>query len=111
MLEVNDPALHWGCFQRCVTLGKPMFLDKPLADTLENGRRICDLLTDTPMSVTQIAMHVGYNALSNSSRMFRRCRNTSPYRFRLTYHPSSVTNSRSTITSQRNDHEGQSANP
>lgn len=40
MLEVNDPALHWEYFKPVAELGLPVFLDKPLADNLDNGRRI-----------------------------------------------------------------------
>jgi predicted dehydrogenase len=40
MLEINDPACHLDYFGRCAGLGKPIFLDKPLADTLAAGRRI-----------------------------------------------------------------------
>ncbi len=40
MLEINDPVLHLDYFRRCAGLGKPVFLDKPLADTLANGDQI-----------------------------------------------------------------------
>jgi hypothetical protein len=40
LIEINDPAFHLEYFTRCAELGKPMFLDKPLADTIENGRKI-----------------------------------------------------------------------
>ncbi len=40
MLEINDPSLHLEYVKRCADLGKPIFLDKPLADNLENGREI-----------------------------------------------------------------------
>ena len=40
MLEINDPAHHLDYFQRCAALGKPLFLDKPLADTFRNGELI-----------------------------------------------------------------------
>lgn len=43
MIEINDPAPHLDYFQRCVTLGKPVFLDKPLADNIAHGRRIVEL--------------------------------------------------------------------
>ena len=43
MIEINDPALHLEYFERCVTLRKPIFLDKPLADTYENGKKIIEL--------------------------------------------------------------------
>jgi predicted dehydrogenase len=37
MLEINDPALHLEYFTKCVDLSKPIFIDKPLADTIENA--------------------------------------------------------------------------
>lgn len=40
MLEINDPAFHLEYFKRCATLGKRLFIDKPLADTAANGREI-----------------------------------------------------------------------
>lgn len=43
MLEINDPSLHLPYFKRTAGLGKPMFLDKPLADHAENGIRIVEL--------------------------------------------------------------------
>ena len=43
MLEINDPAAHLDYFERCAGLGKPIFVDKPLADTLANGRRIAEI--------------------------------------------------------------------
>lgn len=39
-LELNDPAMHLDYFRRCAPLGKPIFLDKPFADTLANARAI-----------------------------------------------------------------------
>ncbi len=42
MIEINDPALHVEYFDRCARLGKPLFLDKPLADTVAAGRRILE---------------------------------------------------------------------
>ena len=43
LLEINDASFHLPYFQKCVELGKPIFLDKPYADTLENARTIHDL--------------------------------------------------------------------
>ncbi len=43
MVEINDPSYHLEYFTRCVALGKRVFLDKPLADTIANGRKIADL--------------------------------------------------------------------
>ncbi len=43
MIEINDPAYHLEYFKKCAQLGKSIFLDKPLADTTENGAVICKL--------------------------------------------------------------------
>lgn len=43
MITINEPALHLKYVELCSGLGKPVFLDKPLADTYENGRRICNI--------------------------------------------------------------------
>ncbi len=40
MLEINDPAYHLEYFEKCSKLGKPIFLDKPFADTLDNTAKI-----------------------------------------------------------------------
>ena len=42
MIEINDPAYHLEYFTRCAELGRPIFLDKPLADTIANGQKIVD---------------------------------------------------------------------
>ena len=39
-IEINDPTLHLEYFRKCAPLGKPIFLDKPFADTLENAAEI-----------------------------------------------------------------------
>ncbi len=43
MLTINDPAFHLEYFTKCASLGKPIFMDKPLADTLANGKAISAL--------------------------------------------------------------------
>ena len=43
MLEINDPSLHLEYFEKCAALGKPLFLDKPFADTIENTRKIIEI--------------------------------------------------------------------
>ena len=43
MLEINDPALHLEYFEKCATLGKPVFLDKPFADNWENTLKIVNI--------------------------------------------------------------------
>ncbi|NMA95015.1 MAG: Gfo/Idh/MocA family oxidoreductase [Clostridiales bacterium] len=51
MLEINDPAYHLEYFKKCVDLGKPIFLDKPLADNYENGKKIFDLAKENDVRV------------------------------------------------------------
>jgi predicted dehydrogenase len=43
MLEINDPAYHLEYFEKAAKLGKPIFLDKPMADTYQSGKAIYDL--------------------------------------------------------------------
>ena len=43
MIEINDPAKHLEYFEKCAGLGKPIFLDKPFADTLDNAVRIMQI--------------------------------------------------------------------
>lgn len=45
MIEINDPALHLEYFRKVVELAPnlPMFLDKPMACDLEQGRQIVEL--------------------------------------------------------------------
>ncbi len=40
LLEINDPSLHLEYFRRAAGLGKPVFLDKPFADTLDHSLEI-----------------------------------------------------------------------
>lgn len=40
LIEINDASRHLEYFEKCAPLGKPIFLDKPFADTLENARKI-----------------------------------------------------------------------
>lgn len=42
-LEINDPALHLAYFEQVVGLGLPVFIDKPLAANVAEGRRIREL--------------------------------------------------------------------
>jgi predicted dehydrogenase len=42
-VEINDAAYHLEYFTKVAELGKPFFLDKPLADTIDNGRKICSI--------------------------------------------------------------------
>ena len=40
IIAINDPSLHLEYFEKCAPLGKPIFLDKPVADTVANARKI-----------------------------------------------------------------------
>lgn len=43
MIEINDGSYHLEYFRRLAACGKPVFLDKPLAGSLEDGREIVKL--------------------------------------------------------------------
>ncbi len=43
LIEINDPAYHLEYFEKCAELGKPIFLDKPFADTAANAERIIEI--------------------------------------------------------------------
>ena len=51
MLEINDPAYHVESFQKAAALGKPIYLDKPLADTIANGKKIAALAKSKGLKV------------------------------------------------------------
>ncbi|MCX6993081.1 MAG: Gfo/Idh/MocA family oxidoreductase [Kiritimatiellaeota bacterium] len=46
MLEINDGAYHLDYFKKVAALGKPVFLDKPLAASLDDGRAIIRLMRE-----------------------------------------------------------------
>ena len=46
MMCINDPSLHLDYFKKIAGLGKPIFLDKPLADTTANAKAIIDHAAD-----------------------------------------------------------------
>ena len=43
LIEINDPSFHLEYFERCAALGKPVFLDKPFADTFANAMKIMEI--------------------------------------------------------------------
>lgn len=51
MLEINDPAYHLEYFKKCIGLNKPIYLDKPMADSYENGKKIYDLAKKNSLKV------------------------------------------------------------
>ena len=59
MLEINDASYHLEYFKKCAGLGKPIFLDKPLADNIENG-----------LEIVRLAKKNKVNAISASSLRF-----------------------------------------
>lgn len=51
IIAINDPIPHLAYFKKCVDLGKPIFIDKPLANTLANGVAIQKLAASTEARV------------------------------------------------------------
>jgi len=51
MLEINDPAYHLEYFAKCAKLGKPIFLDKPMADNTANAKKIYQIAKDNGLKV------------------------------------------------------------
>ncbi len=46
MIEINDPAFHLEYMKKCADLGKAIFLDKPLADNIDNGFEIAKIVRE-----------------------------------------------------------------
>ncbi len=51
LLEINDPALHLEYFEKAAELGLPVFIDKPLADSFDNGKKIVKMARDKNIPV------------------------------------------------------------
>jgi predicted dehydrogenase len=51
MLEINDPAYHVEYFKKVMNLGKPIYLDKPMADNFSSGKIIYDLAKENNVRV------------------------------------------------------------
>ena len=43
MLEINDPAFHLEYFEKCAALGKPIYLDKPVAGNVADTKKIYEI--------------------------------------------------------------------
>jgi predicted dehydrogenase len=46
ILCINDPSLHLDYFRQIAGLGKPIFVDKPLADTAANAKQILEAASE-----------------------------------------------------------------
>ena len=42
IMTINDPSKHPEFFEKCASLGKPVFINKPFADTLENALKMIE---------------------------------------------------------------------
>jgi len=51
LLEINDPGLHLEYFQKIVHIGKPIFVDKPPADTVANAQEIGKLAKEKKVRI------------------------------------------------------------
>lgn len=51
LIEINDPEPHLKYFKKVLKLGKPIFLDKPLADNIQNGKEIVRLAHENNIRV------------------------------------------------------------
>jgi predicted dehydrogenase len=67
MLEINDPSYHLEYFKKCMSLGKPIYLDKPMADTYENGKKIFELAKENNLKV------LSASALRYSNNLVQAC--------------------------------------
>lgn len=51
MIEINDPSTHLEYFEACAGLGKPIFIDKPLAESAASARAIAKVAVDKGVRV------------------------------------------------------------
>jgi predicted dehydrogenase len=51
MIEINDPAFHIEYFEKCADLGLPIFLDKPMADNIENGIKMYNIAKEKNIKI------------------------------------------------------------
>jgi hypothetical protein len=61
MLTINDPAAHLRWFEQVARLGKPIFIDKPMAGSIKDATAIRDLARDA-----------GTRAVANSNMRYAR---------------------------------------
>jgi predicted dehydrogenase len=51
MLTINDPSRHLEYFEACADLGKPIFIDKPLAESVASARTIARIAKEKRVRV------------------------------------------------------------
>lgn len=84
MVEINDPALHLDYMRRVAGLGKPVFLDKPLAASVAEGEAILRLVREagipfwsaSSLRFTEEVAELA--ALSGSAEPLLRCHISAP---------------------------------
>ncbi|HBC89513.1 MAG TPA: hypothetical protein DCZ94_21460 [Lentisphaeria bacterium] len=70
MIEINDPSHHLEYFKKCVALEKPIFLDKPLADNIENGLEIVRLAKENKVNaISASPLRFDANLIKTCSEM------------------------------------------
>lgn len=66
MVEINDASFHLQYMEKVVALGRPVFLDKPLAATLAEGRRIAQMVRAAGIpfwSASSLRFDAGFGAV------------------------------------------------
>jgi hypothetical protein len=91
MIEINDPSLHLEYFKKCAGLGKPLFLDKPLADNFKNGKEIYDIVKEKKLKVFSAS------SLRFSSELIKACNYMPSPMFSSFYGPLGIAPSGSSI--------------
>jgi predicted dehydrogenase len=79
MLEINDPAYHLDYFKKVAHLKKPIFLDKPMCDTLPNARAILQLASKYKTRVFSASSVPFCNEVSAVKKLFSKIENAIVY--------------------------------
>lgn len=80
-MTINDPAYHLEYFRKCVALSKPIFVDKPFADNIENGRIMAQLAAEKNVKV------VSSSSLRYAPALLEACKAMPEPLFVTTYGP------------------------
>lgn len=81
LLEINDPAYHLEYFKKCAELGKPIFVDKPLADNIANGKLMVKIAQEKNLRM------FSSSSLRFSSQLEDACAAVPDAQFASTYGP------------------------